>query len=46
MKNPQFLLEVLDHDVIVNIKVFQPEESEEKVSFYIMQYNGMSKKIF
>ncbi|PRP89751.1 calpain-like cysteine protease [Planoprotostelium fungivorum] len=38
MKNPQFLLSVKEDDTVVNIKVFQPEASEEKVSFYILNY--------
>eukprot|EP01117_Protostelium_nocturnum_P004542 TRINITY_DN1640_c0_g1_i1.p1 TRINITY_DN1640_c0_g1~~TRINITY_DN1640_c0_g1_i1.p1 ORF type:complete len:596 (-),score=275.60 TRINITY_DN1640_c0_g1_i1:122-1909(-) len=39
MNNNQFLLTVKNEDTLVNIKVFQPEESEEKNSFYLLKYD-------
>jgi hypothetical protein len=49
MKNPQFLLKVKKQTEI-NIKLFQPENCEERISFYLLKYeefwNGLPKLVF
>ena len=49
MKNPQFLLKVKKQGEM-NIKLFQPENCEERISFYLLKYenfwDGLPKLVF
>lgn len=38
--NPQFLLEIKSNSESLTIKIFQPDESEAKMSFYVLKYDG------